>query len=59
MTNDILRYKYLPFNEGSTCIISEGTMKFSSPDEFNDPFDYSPDIDVKKVWNISLIIKTY
>jgi hypothetical protein len=48
MPEDMLRYKYLPFNEGSICIISEGTLKFSSPDEFNDPFDCSPEFDVEK-----------
>lgn len=48
MSEDILRYKYLPFNDDSICVISEGTIKFSSPDEFNDPFDCAPDIDTKK-----------
>jgi len=35
-------------NEGSLKVISEGTMKFSSPKEFNDPFDCAPDYDVEK-----------
>ncbi len=34
--------------KGSLKVISEGTIKFSSPDEFNDPFDCAPDYDVKK-----------
>lgn len=47
MPESLLRYKYLPMNENSLKIISEGTMKFSSPSEFNDPFDCAPDFDVK------------
>ena len=35
-------YKYVPFNPGSLCILTEGTMKFSSPFDFNDPFDCLP-----------------
>lgn len=46
MENTILRYKYVPFSEGSLAIIKEGTMKFTSPSEFNDPFDCAPDINV-------------
>jgi hypothetical protein len=36
-------YKYLPFSDGSLKILSEGTIKFSKPSEFNDPFDCAPD----------------
>lgn len=36
------RYKYLPFSEGSLKVITEGTIKFSDPRNFNDPFDCSP-----------------
>lgn len=36
------RYKYLPFNEGSLKVITEGTVKFTCPLEFNDPFDCQP-----------------
>ncbi|HIF9108244.1 TPA: DUF2971 domain-containing protein [Photobacterium damselae] len=32
-------YKYLPFNDGSKCILAKGTMKFSHYSDFNDPFD--------------------
>lgn len=42
MDDRILRYKYLPFSEGSLCVISEGTMKFTAPADFNDPFDCMP-----------------
>ena len=38
----IYRYKYLPFTEGALKTISEGTIKFTCPGEFNDPFDCSP-----------------
>lgn len=36
------RYKYLPFNEGSLKVITEGTVKFTCPLSFNDPFDSRP-----------------
>ncbi|MBD8476457.1 DUF2971 domain-containing protein [Pseudomonas sp. CFBP 8770] len=36
------RYKYLPFTEGSLKMITEGTLKFTCPLEFNDPFDCMP-----------------
>lgn len=35
-------YKYLPFNNGSRKIICDGTIKYSSPLDFNDPFDCRP-----------------
>jgi len=35
-------YKYVPFDDGARAIIRDGTVKFSSPFEFNDPFDCSP-----------------
>ena len=41
----IYRYKYLPFNEGSLQVISEGTFKYTCPLEFNDPFDCIPYFD--------------
>lgn len=47
MKEDLKRYKYLPFSEGSLSVITDGTMKFSAPSEFNDPFDCVPDIDPK------------
>ena len=37
-----IEYKYLPFNEGSLKVITEGTVKFTCPLEFNDPFDCQP-----------------
>lgn len=48
MSDEMLRYKYLPMSPDSLKVISEGTIKFSSPVEFNDPFDCSPDTDIKK-----------
>ena len=38
----IYRYKYLPFNEGSLQVIESGTIKFTCPLDFNDPFDCIP-----------------
>ncbi|ENM3764390.1 DUF2971 domain-containing protein [Vibrio cholerae] len=32
-------YKYLPFDNGAKCLLKDGTLKFSSYDTFNDPFD--------------------
>jgi hypothetical protein len=43
MLKRIKLYKYLPFSDGSLKILSEGTIKFSKPSEFNDPFDCAPD----------------
>lgn len=40
----IRRYKYLPFDEGSLRIITDGTIKFTSPSKLNDPFDCAPDV---------------
>ena len=45
---DMDRYKYLNFSEGSLCVISEGTMKFTAPSCFNEPFDCAPDFDRDK-----------
>jgi hypothetical protein len=39
-------YKYLSGDEGSFRIISEGTIKFSDPRTFNDPFDCAPCIEI-------------
>jgi Protein of unknown function (DUF2971) len=36
------RYKYLPFDEGSLKTLTEGTIKFTCPLMFNDPFDCMP-----------------
>ncbi|WP_339064894.1 DUF2971 domain-containing protein [Teredinibacter turnerae] len=35
-------YKYLPFDEGSRKVITEGTIKYTCPLDFNDPFDCWP-----------------
>lgn len=39
----IRRYKYLSFSENSLRIIKSGTIKFTKPSEFNDPFDCDPE----------------
>ncbi|TSA09789.1 MAG: DUF2971 domain-containing protein [Deltaproteobacteria bacterium] len=41
----IRRYKYLPFDEGSLRIITDGTIKFTPPSKVNDPFDCAPDVE--------------
>jgi hypothetical protein len=50
----LLRYKYLPLDgsfkppfdeKGSLSVIRDGTIKFTHPNEFNDPFDCHPEID--------------
>lgn len=51
----IYRYKYLPFTEGSLKTISEGTIKFACPLEFNDPFDCLPYYDTTNLSNIHKI----
>jgi len=45
MDNDLLRYKYLPFTEDSLCVLKKGTIKFTAPKDFNDPFDCVPEYD--------------
>lgn len=38
----VYRYKYLPFSEGSLKSLSDSTMKYTCPLDFNDPFDCFP-----------------
>lgn len=45
----LYRYKYLPFNEGSLKMLTEGTMKFTCPLDFNDPFDCMPAYDLNTI----------
>lgn len=52
VTDYIYMYKYVPFNEGSLKIITEGTIKYSCPLEFNDPFDGKPFFDIASVDDI-------
>jgi len=49
----IYRYKYLPFSPGSIKAITEGTIKFACPLEFNDPFDCMPYYDEDSIKNIA------
>ena len=49
MSDFLLRYKYLPFTEGSLKVLDENTLKFTHPDDFNDPFDCLPYIDEEKL----------
>ncbi len=49
IVESIRRYKYLPYNEGSLRIITDGTIKFNSPSDLNDPFDCAPDVDTSNI----------
>ena len=49
------RYKYLPFSEGSLKALTDGTMKFTSPAEFNDPFDCLPHYDLESIKQIDKV----
>lgn len=44
---EFFRYKYLPFGQDklSLNVIKEGTIKFTCPKDFNDPFDCQPIVD--------------
>ncbi len=52
-------YKYLPVDDsfksseipGSLSVIRQGTLKYSSPIAFNDPFDCRPDIDLDALFD--------
>lgn len=35
----MILYKYVPFDENSLNIITEHTLKYSAPNNFNEPFD--------------------
>lgn len=48
----LYRYKYLKFDEGSLRIITDGTLKFTCPLEFNDPFDSLPVYDESSISEI-------
>jgi len=49
----LYRYKYLPFNEGSLRVITDGTLKFTCPLEFNDPFDCAPAYNPASITNFA------
>ena len=36
------KYKYMEYGEGAKCLIKDATMKFTNPNNFNDPFDCLP-----------------
>lgn len=38
----IYRYKYLPYSAGSLRVLTDSTIKFTCPLDFNDPFDCLP-----------------
>jgi len=47
--NVIYRYKYLPYTEGSLKTITDSTIKFTCPLDFNDPFDCRPYYDTTNI----------
>lgn len=51
----IYRYKYLPFDEGSLKTLTEGTIKFTCPLDFNDPFDCMPHYDTTSINQITTL----
>lgn len=48
----VFRYKYGEMDDGHLKIITDGTLKFSKPSDFNDPFDCSPAYDIESVRNV-------
>ncbi|MEJ1463351.1 MAG: DUF2971 domain-containing protein [Candidatus Sedimenticola sp. (ex Thyasira tokunagai)] len=50
--NVVYRYKYLPYSEGSLKALTESTIKFTCPLEFNDPFDCKPYYNTDKIHNV-------
>lgn len=46
------RFKYLPFTAGSLKMITDGTLKFTCPLDFNDPFDCMPAYNPESIDNI-------
>ena len=51
----IYRYKYLPYSDGSLKTLTEGTIKFTCPLEFNDPFDCRPYFDTENIDHVPRI----
>ncbi len=59
MSKDRMLYKYLPVDGsfdspdtlGSLSVIRDGTLKYTSPVDFNDPFDCQPDYDFEAIFN--------
>ena len=47
------KYKYMLYGGGAKALIENATMKFSHPDEFNDPFDCVPSYSEESIQNIS------
>ncbi|MGY3856846.1 DUF2971 domain-containing protein [Aeromonas intestinalis] len=55
---EFFRYKYIPFNEGSLKVITEGTIKFTMALDFNDPYDCLPIVHERRQDTESEIFKT-
>ncbi len=50
----LYRYKYLPFNDNGLKMVTEGTLKFTCPLEFNDPFDCIPAYDPESIEKLGI-----
>lgn len=48
----VYRYKYLPFSEDSLKTLSDSTIKYTCPLDFNDPFDCFPYYDTSGLKNL-------
>ncbi|WP_166368057.1 DUF2971 domain-containing protein [Psychromonas sp. SA13A] len=46
------KYKYMEYSDGAKFLIKDATMKFTHPNEFNDPFDCLPSYSLEKLDNI-------
>ncbi|RWU07928.1 DUF2971 domain-containing protein [Pseudidiomarina gelatinasegens] len=49
----LLCYKYLPFNNGSLNVIRNGTLKYTHPSDFNDPFETALVFNIKRLKDYS------
>lgn len=43
------KYKYMEYGDGAKFLIKDATMKFTNPNEFNDPFDCLPSYALENV----------
>lgn len=58
---EFFRYKYLPFgtDKKSLDVIKKGTIKFTCPKDFNDPFDCQPLVDTDNLPEMNAFKKAF
>ncbi|AVP84526.1 DUF2971 domain-containing protein [Aeromonas hydrophila] len=58
---EFFRYKYLPFGQDklSLNVIKEGTIKFTCPKDFNDPFDCQPIVSTDNLHEVNALKRAY